>query len=128
MNTLNQISYVLIGMLAAALILAVVARRMTRDRARMRRRVVEQPNSHFTSPLARNNENRDRWRDIALDRLHELNRTEVLHLLEKVDASGVDALRQNERVFLDRMVELAGPKPARDPGPPPSTDLRHSPA
>jgi hypothetical protein len=128
MNTLNQISYVLIGMLAAALILAVVARRMTRDRARMRRRVVEQPNSHFTSPLARNNENRDRWRDIALDRLHELNRTEVLHLLEKVDASGVDALRQNERVFLDRMVELAGPKPARDPGPPPATDLRHSPA
>jgi hypothetical protein len=89
---------------------------------------VEQPNSHFTSPLARNNENRDRWRDIALDRLHELNRTEVLHLLEKVDASGVDALRQNERVFLDRMVELAGPKPARDPGPPPATDLRHSPA
>lgn len=128
MNTVNPLSVLLIVLLAAALVLSIAARRLARERSRARR-LVERPNSHYTSPIARNSETRDRWHNIALDRLHELNSGEVVRLLAKVDASGVESLRPNERMFLDRMAELSGARPpGREPGPPSTPDLRHSPA
>jgi membrane associated rhomboid family serine protease len=45
----------------------------------------------------------DRWRGIALDRLHEINREEVVRLLSKVEHSGTQSLTQAELDFLDRM-------------------------
>ena len=44
-----------------------------------------------------------RWKGIALDSLHELNRGEVVRLLAKVESEGAGNLRPSERQFLDRM-------------------------
>ena len=44
-----------------------------------------------------------RWKGIALDSLHELNRGEVARLLAKVESEGAGNLRLSERQFLDRM-------------------------
>ena len=118
--------------IAAVLVVATVAAtRRLRARGRASRRVVEKPNSYYTSRLARNNETRHRWSHIALDRLHEVNRAEVVRLLAKVEATSIDALRANEVAFLDRMAELADTRVPAPPGGmerPPAPDLRHRPA
>jgi len=44
-----------------------------------------------------------RWKGIAVDSLHELNREEVRRLLTKVTADGPRSLTDSEREFLDRM-------------------------
>lgn len=44
-----------------------------------------------------------RWKGISVDGLHELNREEVVRLLDKVSASGPSSLSASEREFLDRM-------------------------
>ncbi|MEK9505666.1 rhomboid family intramembrane serine protease [Gaopeijia maritima] len=51
-----------------------------------------------------------RWGTIRLDGLHELNREEVSHLLEKAKLLGPRGLTPTERQFLDRM---AGPSGGR---------------
>ena len=38
--------------------------------------------------------------------LHELNRSEIYVLLQRVDAQGIKALTLSEREFLDRMANL----------------------
>lgn len=45
----------------------------------------------------------ERWKQISVDSLHELNREEVQRLLAKVRADGAGALTVPERAFLDRM-------------------------
>jgi hypothetical protein len=80
--------------------------RVARARRKKRRRVVELPNSHYTSQQARDVEARHRWHNIELDRVHEVNRDEVIRLLAKVDALSADALRPRERVFLDSLTDL----------------------
>jgi hypothetical protein len=121
----------MVVMIVAATLFAVALRRAIRARIRARRRVVEQPNSHYTSVLVRNGETRHRWHGIDLDRIHEVNRGEVSRLLAKVDASGVESLRESERVFLDQVANVAAPKPAaapRDTARHVASDLRHRPA
>lgn len=98
-------------MFATALVLRGLRRRRRRSQ-----RLVEQPNSHYTSHLARQRKARHRWHAIDLDRLHEINRDEVVRLLAKVEAIGPDALRQDERVFLDHLAVLAGGAPAEGAG------------
>lgn len=44
-----------------------------------------------------------RWKGIAVESLHELNRGEVLRLLDKAKREGLKSLSQAERDFLDRM-------------------------
>ena len=44
-----------------------------------------------------------RWKGIPVDTLHEINRDEVVRLLEKVESQGSKSLTQAERDFLDRM-------------------------
>lgn len=78
-----------------------------RARRRERRRVVEAPNSHYDPRAVRNLETRERWAEIRIDRVHEINREEVERLLIKADALGVDALRPRERQFLDVMLEIS---------------------
>jgi uncharacterized membrane protein len=105
--------------------------RVVRARRKARRRVRELPNSHFTSDIVQNNEARHRWHNIALERLHEINREEVQRLIARVEATSVEALRPNERAFLDRMAELAGTRPipeTRESPKPKPSDLRHRPA
>jgi hypothetical protein len=106
--------------------------RAVETRRRRRRRVVERPNSHHTWERVREIETRERWHDIPLERIHEVNRDEVVRLLTKISTWGSDTLRPQERRFLDQMAAIAGM------GPPPESasersarvhsDLRHRPA
>lgn len=77
--------------------------RSVRERRIAARRRVEAPNSHYSSLRVRQQEDRERWGKIDVDRLHPLNRDEVARLLEIVDADGVGVLSQRERLFLDNM-------------------------
>jgi hypothetical protein len=67
------------------------------------RRVVEMPNSHYSSQGVRNQEDRDRWGRINMRKLHPLNRDEVSRLLDVVDQEGIHALSSKDRLFLDNM-------------------------
>ena len=121
----------IVVVVAVATFVTITLRRAIRARNRARRRIVEQPNSHYTSPLVRNGETRHRWQNIDLNRIHEVNRGEVSRLLSKVEASGVESLREAERVFLDQVANISGSKPPaapRDTGPHLASDLRHRPA
>ena len=84
---------------------------------------MEKPNSHYTAPLARDIQIRHRWHDIALERVHEINRGEVVRLLAKADAVGVETLRASERAFLDQMARITPgrvePTPRDQPRPVP---------
>lgn len=110
--------------------LGVALVRVARARARARRRLVEKPNSHYTAPLVRENETRHRWHDIDLDRVHEINRTEVVRLLAKIDAAGLDAIRTTEREFLDQIAKISRPPAEPKPREPtqPLPHLREHPA
>jgi len=133
MSVLSPVSSTTLAvvMLTAGILAAFAVRGFIRARTRARRRVLEQPNSHYTSKLVRNGETRHRWHHIDLDRIHEVNRGEVVRLLAKVDVSGVDSLRDTERVFLDQVANVAGSKPQatpQDTGSHIGRDLRHRPA
>lgn len=71
-----------------------------------RRRVVERPNSFYDAAGVKDQRDHDRWRNMDLNRLHEVNREYVVQLLERVRALGVDHLKPDERDFLDRMNEM----------------------
>lgn len=119
------VALVVVGFTTAAIVRAV------RSRRRAQQRVVERPNSHYTSQIVREHEAKHRWENMALDRIHEINREEVVRLLAKVEATSVEALRPNERAFLDRMAELAGTEspPVRgEQSKSVTPDLRHRPA
>lgn len=116
MLTLDSLPVPLLGLAALAItataaVLLVLRLRARRRRRRAQRRVVEKPNSYYTSQLARDTVAKHRWQGIALDRVHEVNRGEVLRLLETADAAGVDALRPSERAFLDQIARITPPAP-----------------
>ena len=48
---------------------------------------------------------KDRWTALDLDRLHPVNRAEVVALLRRVEGASPRILTRHEREFLDRMVE-----------------------
>ncbi len=66
-------------------------------------RRVELPNSSYSAPGVRHQEDRDRWGRIDVHRLHPLNRDEVQRLLDVVDREGIHALSSKDRGFLDNM-------------------------
>ena len=101
----------MIALAVAAFATASIVRRAQAQR-RAARRVLEMPNSHYAAKAVRDRETRDRWHAIDLSRVHEINREEIVRLLEKVDAIGIDALKPRERTFLEQMARLAGPEPA----------------
>ena len=93
----------LVGVFGGVALHGVYRRR--REQRIARRRIVEAPNSAHTSELARLRARADRWRRIALGRLHPLNRAEVEHLLAIVDAQGATSLGERERAFLDAFTD-----------------------
>ncbi len=100
----------LLPLTVVAVLFGVLARELVvrmRERRRARRRVIEQPNSHYDPRAVQNLEARERWAQIRVERVHEINREEVERLLNKADALGVDALKPRERQFLDVMLELS---------------------
>lgn len=92
------------------LILGAVAARTFYLRWKKRKvaahRRVEKPNSFYDAEGVKNQRDHERWEDMDLRRLHEVNREYVRELLERVRALGVDHLRPDERNFLDRMTEM----------------------
>lgn len=93
--------------LVMAMVMGGVAMRAAwvarRQRSRAEKRRVEAPNSHYSSLGVRNQQDRERWGSIELDRLHPLNQEEVERLLRQIDSDGVDTLGDRERLFLDNM-------------------------
>ena len=89
------------------------------------RRVVERPNSFYASKAVHSQEDEDWWRRIELERLHELNREYVEHLLLRI--AGAGTLTKEERAFMERMAKLeAPPRPGvRPPSGFPDLELRH---
>ncbi len=96
--------------------------RAMRRRLHQLPRMVEEPNSHFDSKSIRDRELEARWKAIALDQVHEINRDEVRRLIAKAESLGVDALAPRERTFLDHFANLFG---SSDDGPshPPLTAM-----
>jgi len=74
-----------------------------RERKAGPRRVVELPNSAYSSEGVRNQEAHDRWHRINMGRLHPINRDEVQRLLDVADEDGITALTAKDKVFLDNM-------------------------
>ena len=50
-------------------------------------------------------EAKDRWKALDLECLHPVNREEVESLLVRLEGSSTHVLSDQERAFLDRMVE-----------------------
>ena len=63
---------------------------------------MQMPSGDRPSPL-RDRGAVSRWESIDVTGLHELNRSEVEELLDRVRAEGAAALSASERQFLDRM-------------------------
>jgi hypothetical protein len=47
-----------------------------------------------------------KWRSIDRTKLHEVNRTELDRILDKINASGFNSLSMSEREFLDRFSSI----------------------
>lgn len=103
--------------LSAAIVIVVLSvRAIIRRVARKRQpRMVEKPNSHYTSQLVLDNDSSTRWRSIPLENMHEINRGEVKRLIVKLDEYGIEGMTKRERMFLDRMAELNPPPQDRLP-------------
>jgi len=71
------------------------------------RRVLEKPNSHYSSAIVKNQVDRERWGTVNLDLIHPVNREEVERLLAVADIQGPDALSNRERLFLENMTRLS---------------------
>jgi hypothetical protein len=69
-------------------------------------RRVERPNSHYDAKGVKDQRDHERWEDMDMDRLHEVNREYARELLDRVRALGVDHLRPDERDFLDRIAQI----------------------
>ena len=118
-------------MVLASLIAGIALRRALRARRIEKTRVVERPDPARTAAALADQERRRRWKNIDLQAIHEVNRAEVRRLLERAGASGANALREDERIFLDQFAPAPIPRKqtaARDSGEYLGADLRHRPA
>ena len=71
------------------------------------RRIVEKPNSFYSSAIVKNHVDRERWGTVKLDLIHPVNREEVERLLALADVQGPEALSNRERLFLENMTRLS---------------------
>jgi len=71
------------------------------------RRIVEEPNSHYSSAIVKDQVDRERWGTVNLDQIHPVNRDEVKRLLAMADVQGPDSLSPRERLFLENMTRLS---------------------
>jgi hypothetical protein len=81
--------------------------RRYRARRVAERRIIEKPNSFYSSALVKNQVDRVRWGKLDLAKLHPLNREEVERLLAMADVQGLDSLSPKDRLFLENMTRLA---------------------
>jgi|SRR5690606_36919916 len=102
---LIPLGIVMMAALAGAVI--AVGRALLAPR-RARRRVVEKPNSYYSAPVVEQIATRERWDNIALDRLHPVNREEVERLLSRMRADRHYQPAPRDREFLERMARISG--------------------
>jgi flagellar biosynthesis/type III secretory pathway M-ring protein FliF/YscJ len=100
---MTTLLFVLLGINLTALVVVWILYRKARKAQKKRR--VEAPNSEYKSRYVLDLESRDRWERLDLSRLHEVNREEVEKVLAKLKATSARALTNQERAFLDNMVE-----------------------
>jgi hypothetical protein len=103
MEMMTTLLLVLLGVETAALVAVIILYRKARKAAKTR--TVEAPNSAYKSRYVEDLEAQERWENMDLDRLHEVNREEVVKLLEKVRSTSTRTLTTSERAFMDRMAE-----------------------
>lgn len=117
---MSALSITILSVIGVAILAAVGFTIRARHKKKTRPRVVEQPNSAYTPKLVLDRDAEHRWHRIPLEQIHEINRGEVVRLLDRVTAAGVDSLRRNEREFLDnlanRLVPDDRPVPLPAPG------------
>jgi membrane associated rhomboid family serine protease len=58
------------------------------------------------APPPINRETMERWRSIDRTKLHEVNRTELERIFQKLEKQGIQSLLDSERAFLDRFSSL----------------------
>lgn len=73
-------------------------------------RILERPNSYYSSRDVRDQEDTEWYDSIQLDKLHEVNRDEVERLLVQINGTGIDSLRPSDRAFLERIADLDAPE------------------
>jgi hypothetical protein len=72
-------------------------------------RILERPNSYYSSKDVRDQEDAEWYESIDLDELHEVNRTEIKRLIAQIEGAGIDSLRPSDRAFLERIANLEAP-------------------
>lgn len=77
-------------------------------------RILEQPNSYYSSKGVRDQEDAEWYDSIDLDKLHEVNRDEVERLIAQIKGAGIDSLRPSDRAFLERIADLDAPERTGD--------------
>jgi len=80
------------------------------DQAPDANRILERPNSYYSSRDVRDQEDTEWYDSIQLDKLHEVNRDEVERLLVQINGAGIDSLRPSDRAFLERIADLDAPE------------------
>lgn len=100
---MTALLWILLALNAAMLATGwMLHRRATRAAAKGAEAVIEAAES---ARHLHDMEVRERWGALDLDRLHPLNRREVVRLLGRVEGGSIRGLDVQERAFLDRMVE-----------------------
>ncbi|GMR13556.1 MAG: hypothetical protein BMS9Abin29_1768 [Gemmatimonadota bacterium] len=73
-------------------------------------RILERPNSYYSSKGVRDQEDAEWYDSIDLDKLHEVNRAEIERLIAQIEGAGIDSLRPSDRAFLERIADLDAPE------------------
>ncbi len=81
-----------------------------RSSVRAANRILERPNSYYSSKGVRDQEDAEWYDSIDLDKLHEVNRDEIERLIAQIKGAGIDSLRPSDRAFLERIADLDAPE------------------
>jgi hypothetical protein len=100
------------GLLLSTVVGGALARRWwikRRASVKAANRILERPNSYYSSKGVRDQEDTEWYDSIDLAKLHEVNRAEIERLIGQIKGAGIDSLRPSDRAFLERIADLDAP-------------------